>query len=71
MEIKPTLLLVEDDVNDAALFRLAFEKLFPNVRLETVLLRRKQRWTVRVQTRTRARAKVDAPGPAGLEEAGA
>jgi CheY-like chemotaxis protein len=35
MEKRPTLLLVEDDLNDAALFRLAFEKLYPQVQLET------------------------------------
>jgi two-component system, response regulator len=36
MQTRPTLLLVEDDLNDAALFRLAFEKLYPDVQLQTV-----------------------------------
>jgi CheY-like chemotaxis protein len=36
MEIKPTLLLVEDDLNDAALFKIAFGKSYPNLGLQMV-----------------------------------
>ena len=34
MEKKPTLLLVEDDPNDADLFKLAFKKSYPNISLQ-------------------------------------